>query len=174
MNCGRPLSVPRDGIEATDWPASETCAPGASFSIAESETTQIGTTDGEEVMNRFENRTVIVTGSARGMGASHARGFVAEGANVVIADILEQEGQTLAKELGGHGIFSRQVLETNLPGSYLGIRAVASHVHLCTLHCVMPGMVVISADVGPLFDVKFHHEEIPLQRWISLRVSKPA
>ena len=100
-------------------------------------------------MNRFENRTVIVTGSARGMGASHARGFVAEGANVVIADILEQEGQTLAKELGGHGIFSRQVLEINLPGSYLGIRAVASHVHLCTLHCVMPGMVVISADVGP-------------------------
>ena len=53
MNCGRPLSVPRDGIEATDWPASETCSPGASFSIAESETTQIGTTDGEEVMTMW-------------------------------------------------------------------------------------------------------------------------
>ena len=37
-------------------------------------------------MKRFESRTVIVTGAARGMGASHARGFVAEGANVVIAD----------------------------------------------------------------------------------------
>jgi len=44
---------------------------------------------------RFANRTVIVTGSARGMGASHARGFVAEGANVVIADVLEREGEHL-------------------------------------------------------------------------------
>jgi NAD(P)-dependent dehydrogenase (short-subunit alcohol dehydrogenase family) len=43
-------------------------------------------------MNRFRKRTVIVTGGARGMGANHARGFVAEGANVVIADILEQGG----------------------------------------------------------------------------------
>ena len=58
-------------------------------------------------MRRFNNRTVIVTGGARGMGASHARGFVAEGANVVIADILEQEGRTLADELGEHAIFSR-------------------------------------------------------------------
>ena len=58
-------------------------------------------------MKRFDNRTVIVTGGARGMGASHARGFVAEGANVVIADVLEQEGRTLADELGDQAIFSR-------------------------------------------------------------------
>ena len=59
------------------------------------------------IMGRFDNRTVIVTGGARGMGASHARGFVAEGANVVIADVLEQEGRALADELGDHAIFSR-------------------------------------------------------------------
>jgi 3alpha(or 20beta)-hydroxysteroid dehydrogenase len=58
-------------------------------------------------MERFDNRTVIVTGGARGMGANHARGFIAEGANVVIADILEQEGRRLAQELGDHAIFSR-------------------------------------------------------------------
>jgi len=46
------------------------------------------------MMKRFDHRTVIVTGGARGMGASHARGFVAEGANVVIADVLEQEART--------------------------------------------------------------------------------
>ncbi|HWS67157.1 MAG TPA: SDR family NAD(P)-dependent oxidoreductase, partial [Steroidobacteraceae bacterium] len=57
------------------------------------------------IMKRFDNRTVIVTGGARGMGASHARGFVAEGANVVIADVLEQEGRTLAEQLGDHAIF---------------------------------------------------------------------
>ena len=58
-------------------------------------------------MNRFDKRTVIVTGGARGMGANHARGFVDEGANVVIADILEQEGRTLVQELGDQAIFSR-------------------------------------------------------------------
>jgi len=42
-------------------------------------------------MKRFDKRTVIITGSARGLGASFARGFVAEGAKVVIADILEKE-----------------------------------------------------------------------------------
>src|SRR2546425_12690496 len=62
---------------------------------------------GDKVMKRFDNRTVIITGGARGMGASHARGFIAEGANVVIADILELEGRTLADELGDHAIFSR-------------------------------------------------------------------
>src|SRR5207245_9307562 len=58
-------------------------------------------------MQRFDHRTVIVTGGARGMGAAHARGFVAEGANVVIADLLEKEGRTLADELGDQAIFSR-------------------------------------------------------------------
>src|SRR3981189_3774032 len=58
-------------------------------------------------MQRFNNRTVIVTGGPRGMGASHARGFVAEGANVGIADVLEQEGRTLADQLGDHAIFCR-------------------------------------------------------------------
>ena len=58
-------------------------------------------------IKRFSNRTVIITGGARGMGASHARGFIAEGANVVIADVLEKEGRTLADELGDHAIFFR-------------------------------------------------------------------
>ena len=61
----------------------------------------------ERIMKRFDNRTVIVTGGARGMGASHARGFVAEGANVVIAARAEQQGRRLADELGDHAIFSR-------------------------------------------------------------------
>src|SRR5882724_3304677 len=52
----------------------------------------------ESHKKRFDNRTVIVTGGAHGMGASQARGFIAEGANVVIADVLEQEGRTLADE----------------------------------------------------------------------------
>ena len=38
-------------------------------------------------MGRLESRTAIITGGAQGIGAAYARGFAAEGARVVIADI---------------------------------------------------------------------------------------
>jgi 3alpha(or 20beta)-hydroxysteroid dehydrogenase len=51
-------------------------------------------------MGRLEGKIAIVSGGARGMGASHCRAMVAEGARVVIGDVLESEGAALAKELG--------------------------------------------------------------------------
>jgi 3alpha(or 20beta)-hydroxysteroid dehydrogenase len=54
---------------------------------------------------KLENKVAIITGGARGMGASHARRFVAEGAKVVITDILEKEGKAVADELGSNAIF---------------------------------------------------------------------
>ncbi len=51
-------------------------------------------------MKRFDGRTVLVTGAARGQGASHARAFHGEGARVVLADIREELGRALAEELG--------------------------------------------------------------------------
>ncbi|MBT6286405.1 MAG: 3-oxoacyl-ACP reductase FabG [Rhodospirillaceae bacterium] len=38
-------------------------------------------------MARLQNRVAIITGGAQGIGAAYARGFAAEGANVVIADV---------------------------------------------------------------------------------------
>jgi 3alpha(or 20beta)-hydroxysteroid dehydrogenase len=54
---------------------------------------------------RFHDHTVLVTGAARGMGASHARAFAAEGARVVIADVLDDEGHALAEELGDAALY---------------------------------------------------------------------
>ena len=45
---------------------------------------------------RLYNTVAIITGGARGMGAAHARAFVREGARVVIADVLDDEGRALA------------------------------------------------------------------------------
>ncbi|MDX1505586.1 MAG: glucose 1-dehydrogenase [Spongiibacter sp.] len=51
-------------------------------------------------MSRLTNKVAIITGAARGMGAVTARRFVEEGARVIIADILDDAGQSLAAELG--------------------------------------------------------------------------
>ncbi|GAB4084839.1 SDR family oxidoreductase [Myceligenerans cantabricum] len=51
-------------------------------------------------MQRFEGRTVVVTGAGGGMGSSHARAFHAEGANVVVADRDVERGEQLVAELG--------------------------------------------------------------------------
>ncbi len=124
---------------------------------------------------RLQDKTAIVTGAARGIGAASARRFVAEGASVAIADRRVEEGEALAAELNvereGSAIFVeldvsneeawqravdqttarfgrldvlvnnagmirvaplektdlalfKKVLETNLVGTFLGIRAV--------------------------------------------------
>ena len=51
-------------------------------------------------MGRVDGKVVLISGGAQGMGASHAQMLVAEGAKVVIGDILDDKGQALADELG--------------------------------------------------------------------------
>ncbi|MEU9334014.1 glucose 1-dehydrogenase [Streptomyces sp. NPDC048290] len=51
-------------------------------------------------MGKLDDRVVIVTGAARGQGEQEARLFRAEGAEVVVADVLDDQGEALAKEIG--------------------------------------------------------------------------
>jgi 3(or 17)beta-hydroxysteroid dehydrogenase len=61
-------------------------------------------------MGRVEGKTAIVTGAARGLGKAIAQLLAKEGANVAVADILEDVGRATVEEIkqqGGRAIFLR-------------------------------------------------------------------
>src|SRR4051812_39175460 len=55
---------------------------------------------------QFENRTVVVTGAAKGIGAATARAFFREGARVALLDV-DESAASLAREMGDRAKFVR-------------------------------------------------------------------
>lgn len=49
---------------------------------------------------RLSNAVTLITGAARGIGAAIARAFHAEGAIVILTDIRDELGESVARELG--------------------------------------------------------------------------
>lgn len=58
-------------------------------------------------MDRVSGKVAVITGAARGLGAAFARRLLAEGAKVVITDVLDAEGSSLAREFSSHARFVR-------------------------------------------------------------------
>lgn len=58
-------------------------------------------------MPRLAGRVALISGGAAGIGRAAAELFVREGSHVVIADIDEEAGATLAATLGGAALFVR-------------------------------------------------------------------
>lgn len=57
-------------------------------------------------MGQLDGKIAIITGASRGMGASHARRFVAEGAKVLLTDMRAEAGRELVAELGSAAVFA--------------------------------------------------------------------
>ena len=55
---------------------------------------------------RLDGMVAVITGAASGIGAGTARRFVDEGASVVLADIQQEIGESLAAELGDSAAFA--------------------------------------------------------------------
>jgi NAD(P)-dependent dehydrogenase (short-subunit alcohol dehydrogenase family) len=53
---------------------------------------------------KLNDKTIIVTGGARGIGQALSQAFAREGARVVVADLLEEDAKSVAAEIGGLGV----------------------------------------------------------------------
>ena len=74
--------------------------------------------------SRLTGSVVLVTGGARGQGASHAHRLANEGATVWACDVLDDEGAALAARLGGEGLDVRyRHLDVTDPAAWAGVVA---------------------------------------------------
>ncbi len=56
-------------------------------------------------MNRLKDKIAIITGAASGQGAAEAKLFAMEGARVVLTDLNDRAGRTLASQIGAQALF---------------------------------------------------------------------
>ena len=53
------------------------------------------------IVGKLEAKVVLITGGARGQGASECRLAATEGATVIVSDVLDDEGRAVAEDVGG-------------------------------------------------------------------------
>ena len=83
--------------------------------------------------SRLQGKVALISGGARGMGEAHARAMVAQGASVVLGDVLDHEGRLVADDLGTAATYvhldvTDRVVDLNDEPFDLAIRVAVEHI----------------------------------------------
>jgi 3alpha(or 20beta)-hydroxysteroid dehydrogenase len=93
-------------------------------------------------MGRLDGRVAIITGAARGQGEAEARLFAAEGAQVVLTDVLDDAGAAAATAIGAAATYAH--LDVNSAAQWADALAA------CVAHFGPPTILVNNAGVLPI------------------------
>lgn len=78
-------------------------------------------------MSEFENKVAIVTGAARGTGAATAARLCKEGAQVVLGDVLDTDGEETAAKLGASATYVHHDVTNSAQWTALVEHTLAAH-----------------------------------------------
>jgi 3alpha(or 20beta)-hydroxysteroid dehydrogenase len=84
-------------------------------------------------MGRLDGKVALITGGARGQGADEARLFAAEGASVVLTDVLDDEGKQTASGIGAAATFHHHDVTSEAEWTSVVDAALAEHGQLDVL-----------------------------------------
>ncbi|MDP3660567.1 SDR family oxidoreductase [Phenylobacterium sp.] len=110
------------------------------------------------------NASAIVTGGAGGFGSATVRKLAAQGARVVIADVSDERGQALAKEVGGGCVYVR----TDVMDEASIAQAIATAVDMAPLRAavVVHGGPPAPGTAGPARVVNREGVRLPLSAFV--------
>jgi D-sorbitol dehydrogenase (acceptor) len=108
---------------------------------------------------RLDGKTALITGSARGIGLAFAKAYVAEGANVVIADINAAAAQAAAAEIGDKALAVAMNV-TDQASIDAGIAKAADHfgqidilINNAAIFTAAPIVEITESDYTRVFDI---------------------
>lgn len=125
-------------------------------------------------MNQLKDKVALITGGARGQGAAAARLFVAQGARVIIADVLDSDGHKLADEIGDAALF--QHLDVTNPDDWESA-VQAARQHFGRLDVLVNNAGIIK--IGPIeaFSLDDYRRVIEVNQigcWLGMKAVLPA
>ena len=103
---------------------------------------------------RLSDKVVLITGAARGQGEAEARLFVAHGAKVVLTDVLDEEGEKVAADIGDDAMFLHHDVQSEEEWKNVSAQTIE---HFGTITVLVNNAGILRT--GPMLDTTTHEFE---------------